>query len=301
MLSEPVCDIDIGVDASTPTTRPLRAADGGMGQASAEMEPGDIRGGHAEDAHVCPDCSRAFSSSPALKVHQRMRHSRRRRGHAYVIDGRCPACGGEYRTRIRCLEHLERGSARCHAMFDAGKFVPHLEEVLAAADAADRAHRRAARAAGDHECAGLPARRARRHRLASQGAPTSAPAPARHPPEAPTEERCAAPGEAADASAAGHRALAMVAEHEDKAQPPRALVQTGPATTCTACCTATASAWLPRVPRERCARTSDPRARVPRLPRVPLPRLPRVPHARVPRLPQVPRVPQVGGWRRRSL
>lgn len=68
----------------------------------------------AQSLHsVCPACDAAFASAAALAVHERLRHGRKRLGHRFVIDGRCPACAGDYRSRLRCLEHLERGSRAC--------------------------------------------------------------------------------------------------------------------------------------------------------------------------------------------
>ena len=110
---------------------------------------------------TCYDCGRCFETLAGLKMHQRVVHGMRRPGHRFVLDGRCPACGGDYHTPLRALEHLERGSARCRAVLDAGGLVALDDETLAAADSLDRWERRGARAVGRHERGGLPARPAR--------------------------------------------------------------------------------------------------------------------------------------------
>ena len=68
-------------------------------------------------------------------------------------------CGNDYRTRLRALEHVERGSAVCRQAVPGGGLglVPADPAVVAAADDADRIWRYQARTEGRSELAGPPA------------------------------------------------------------------------------------------------------------------------------------------------
>ena len=58
---------------------------------------------------------------------------------------------------LRALEHVERGSKVCRAAVLEGGLAPQPPEVVAAADAADKAWRRQARLSGVPQLAGPPA------------------------------------------------------------------------------------------------------------------------------------------------
>jgi len=134
---------------------PPAAADVPMPPAAAE-----------EPAPQCEECGKVFASLRALKCHGTHAHGRKRPAAAFVVSAICPACGNDYRTRLRALEHVERGSARCRLAVLEGGMVPHSPEVIAAADAVDREVRRHARAQGVSVYAGPPAilRRPPEHR-----------------------------------------------------------------------------------------------------------------------------------------
>jgi len=128
--------------------------------------PGPREGGlPGAQQWICYECGEVCREYQALCLHRRTRHGARRDGHRYVIDGFCPACRGYYHSRLRALEHLERGSSRCRAMLDEGSLPEFDEAALEAADQVDRESRRAARAAGLHEQAGPPALTVRRSSL----------------------------------------------------------------------------------------------------------------------------------------
>ena len=109
---------------------------------------------------TCYECGLSFARLAGLKVHARVVHGVRRPGHRFVANGVCPACGGDYRNRLRCLQHLERASQPCRAALDAGLLPEVAPDVLAEAEVTDRLWRRSARAEGRSELAGLPAIRA---------------------------------------------------------------------------------------------------------------------------------------------
>jgi hypothetical protein len=108
---------------------------------------------------ACTECDKSFATRRGLMCHGTHAHARQRPAARFVVSSVCPGCGNDYRTRVRALEHVERGSVRCRAaVLDGGLgLLPHDPEVVAAADSADRILRRQARAAGRSELAGPPA------------------------------------------------------------------------------------------------------------------------------------------------
>ena len=139
---------------------PAAGAAGPADQAAAAAGAGLAGGIPAEVSFECTACSKRFATSRGLKCHGTHAHSRQRPASCFVVRSVCPGCGNDYRTRLRALEHVERGSARCRVAVLGGGLglVPHDPAVVAAADAADRAWRHQARKSGVSELAGPPAR-----------------------------------------------------------------------------------------------------------------------------------------------
>jgi hypothetical protein len=133
------------------------AADGPADGLPAGPLPG-VAGGEAWAAigsrFVCYDCGASFGSAVAVRCHAKHGHGRHRPAHPFGV---CPACGNDYRTRLRYLEHVERGSKVCRAAVLGGGSAPRPAEEVAAADAAAREWRRLSRASGISELAGPPA------------------------------------------------------------------------------------------------------------------------------------------------
>ncbi len=77
-----------------------------------------------------------------------------------VVGTSCPVCGTDFHQRLRVLHHLRsRGNAApgsCREEILAGNVPEHSPELVAAADAADAAHRRTCRRLGVHILAGPP-------------------------------------------------------------------------------------------------------------------------------------------------
>eukprot|EP00974_Lingulodinium_polyedra_P111001 10736152-Lingulodinium_polyedra.AAC.1 len=74
-------------------------------------------------------------------MHLYRAHGVRRRARRFCADGRCPACGWDYGTRLRCIDHMHHRSARCLAWLDAQEepLIPEDEALrLDAADALER-------------------------------------------------------------------------------------------------------------------------------------------------------------------
>ena len=139
---------------------PAAGAAGPAEQAAAASGAGPAGSIPAELSFVCTVCSKRFATSRGLKCHGTHAHSRQRPASCFVVSSVCPGCGNDYRTRLRALEHVERGSARCRVAVLGGGLglVPHDLAVVAAADAADRVWRHQARISGVSELAGPPAR-----------------------------------------------------------------------------------------------------------------------------------------------
>ena len=106
-------------------------------------------------------CFACFPSLKQLRCHRTATHGVRRPAHQYASGPCCPVCGVDFRTRIRCMEHLERGAAACTAALRAGRILPLAPEIVAAAAAADAAERRSASAEGRDPKCGPPVRAAR--------------------------------------------------------------------------------------------------------------------------------------------
>ena len=67
----------------------------------------------------------------------------------YVVDGAiCPACGGNFGTRTRCLRHLARPSQSCSRKLEEGVLQLMPEELLLEVEAKTKAEMKALRSAG---------------------------------------------------------------------------------------------------------------------------------------------------------
>ena len=148
-----VCD-EAGEDEAAVQVHPSVAADVPAAPAAAAgaVEPAVV-------SFACAVCDKQFASRRGLMCHGTHAHKRQRPAARFVVTSICPGCGNDYRTRLRALEHVERGSALCRQAVIGGGLglVPADPVVVAAADDADRIWRRQARAEGRSELAGPPA------------------------------------------------------------------------------------------------------------------------------------------------
>ena len=152
VVAPPVpCDGGIAPAALPPAPAPAEVHAAGLGAGPAPARA-------AVEAELnCPECGRRFRSAGAVLCHRTHAHGRRRPAAAFVLSSVCPACGNDYRTRLRCLEHVERGSLRCRSAVLGGGLMPQPAAAVLAACEADRLLRRQARLQGVHERAGPPA------------------------------------------------------------------------------------------------------------------------------------------------
>ena len=100
---------------------------------------------------VCQDCGMAFASSKACSQHARRKHDKPSEVSIYLeADGKCPVCGKQFISRLRCMAHLadrRRGSA-CRRVLVSGAYPALPPERFAELQLADSQARKAARAAG---------------------------------------------------------------------------------------------------------------------------------------------------------
>ena len=95
-----------------------------------------------------PERARHCDTAQGLKQHQLLVHGIKCPIRPYVVSARCPACSLDYGTRLRALRHARNNSVRCRAKILSGVCPLPDEELLKAADLADRGAVKAALRAG---------------------------------------------------------------------------------------------------------------------------------------------------------
>ena len=103
--------------------------------------------------------TRQFMSVKALLCHQRTKHGSRNPIRFFADDGVFGACGTNFRTKLRLLDHLS-GARRTHCrdVCDGGTVTKLSNERVEELDELDRVARTAARQSGhSHVIAQLPA------------------------------------------------------------------------------------------------------------------------------------------------
>ena len=117
---------------------------------SVFLDNGDVQNNacpsHWLPCSLCPAGStRAFCNKRALVSHQVLAHGLRKESRLYIESGVCPACGHDYVTRLRAIEHASRSDV-CSAALP---FYPRLSnEKVEELDAADALQLKAARRQG---------------------------------------------------------------------------------------------------------------------------------------------------------
>jgi hypothetical protein len=115
----------------------------------------------ARAGHQCRQCTRNFTSSRALESHQRAKHGDRLGIKNYLPSAVCPACGIDFRDRLRCIAHVsDRRRPKCREWLLENLTPITDKAVLGRLDTTDREMRRRAQRDGrSHHAASLPALR----------------------------------------------------------------------------------------------------------------------------------------------
>ena len=112
-------------------------------------------------AFACTRCDKAFASQMALEAHCRVKHGDRLDIRRYVSGSVCPACGTDYRERIRCIAHLSDRRRPACAVWVKQAVTPLPDDEVRTLDEADKVLRREAwRQGHTHHIGKAPARRA---------------------------------------------------------------------------------------------------------------------------------------------
>ena len=107
-------------------------------------------------AHEC-HCGKAFATTQALESHQRAKHGSRLDIQDYVPTARCPACGKDFRERVRLASHLSdrrRPACRDWVKTHCARLPPEKARELRKEDSVLR--RKAQQSGHSHHLAGLP-------------------------------------------------------------------------------------------------------------------------------------------------
>jgi len=123
----------------------------------------DERDAPALDGWMCMICptSPTFATHAAFLHHQNHSHGRKREGRFFCLGSVCPACGIDFRHRLRALEHLYRGARACVQAVADGSLHRFSDAEVAAADLADQQYRSRCSKQGRSALQGPPALRHR--------------------------------------------------------------------------------------------------------------------------------------------
>ena len=97
---------------------------------------------------TCAHCSFRAKDKVGLVAHLRRAHNILPPQNYVVDDAICPACGGNFGTRTRCLRHLARPNQSCSRKLEEGVLQLLPEELLLEVEAKTKAEMKALRSAG---------------------------------------------------------------------------------------------------------------------------------------------------------
>ena len=92
--------------------------------------------------------ARHCGTEQGLKQHKLVAHGVSCSIRLHIVSSQCTACSFDYGSRFRALRHARNDSVRCRDKILAGQCLKPRDELLAAADLADREIVRVARKAG---------------------------------------------------------------------------------------------------------------------------------------------------------
>ncbi len=111
------------------------------------------------DAFLCGTCDRWFPAVGGAVQHRIRAHGIAERSsiaRACCVASTCPACGSDFRSRIRALRHLVHGARSCVEACGPASLQPCNPFEVEAADERDRRERALRRRIGLRDVSGLP-------------------------------------------------------------------------------------------------------------------------------------------------
>ena len=105
---------------------------------------------------MCFPCGVIFKNTAAYRSHCARVHGLRHPLRKFCATSVCKACGCDFRSRLRCLAHIQRGSVSCRARYEAGEFPVATAMELAWADEEEQQWRRECRSSGRSVLSGPP-------------------------------------------------------------------------------------------------------------------------------------------------
>ena len=126
---------------------------------SAKCPPAPEQEKQAKDEEavwLCDMCDKTFATQQAMLMHARMAHGVRAYAKQFVAGSVCPNCHRDFRSRIRCIRHLQCGAKDCVQSVLDGRLEPLSEKALLQADQRDKEEKKLARKEGRHVYQGPP-------------------------------------------------------------------------------------------------------------------------------------------------
>ena len=111
---------------------------------------GEVLQDSTDEEVMCPErgCNAEFRHAPALASHRSLAHGWRHPLRSFIVGSICPVCKIDFRSRLRCLAHVQRSNVYCRTQLEAGAVPEAAPEALAQADADEQAFRVACRVHG---------------------------------------------------------------------------------------------------------------------------------------------------------
>ena len=124
-------------------------------RATRELFWETVEADSSDDEIMC-SCGAVFRGQAALDSHRARAHGYRHHLRTFVPTSVCAACGCDFRSRLRCLAHVQRGSVACRLRFEAGEFQAASAAQLEWADAEEQQWRVECRRSGRSVLSGPP-------------------------------------------------------------------------------------------------------------------------------------------------
>ena len=127
---------------------------------SAHLASSDVHTSHAV-FFACAHCGARFPTSRAMESHMRAKHGQRLAIKQFIGSSKCPSCGTDFQSRLRCIAHLSDRRRTVCSEWVQKNCRPIGSSRLDKLDEVDRAARRKAQQQGlSHATASMPAKAA---------------------------------------------------------------------------------------------------------------------------------------------